>query len=131
MSVPYRTKTHFRDGRACYTVQSDGCWIWTGSTNGRGYPHMSFQGRTVYAHRHYYTVLVGPIPAGLHLDHLCRRRACVNPEHLEPVTQAENIRRGANTKLHADQVRSIRRAAGCGVHQCVLAAICKVDSSTI
>jgi hypothetical protein len=49
-----------------------------------------------------------PIPAGLHLDHLCRVRDCVNPEHLEPVTNAENLRRGDGTKLTDEDVAAIR-----------------------
>lgn len=71
------------------------CWEWTGSrTNGYGYTtHCGTRGRV---HRIVWTLLVGPIPAGMQLDHLCRNRACCNPDHLEPVTQQENIRRGAN-----------------------------------
>lgn len=73
----------------------DGCWHWTGSINGAGYGRF---GRGQYgsriAHRLTYLALVGPIPDGLTLDHLCRVRHCVNPDHLDPVTHAENMRRG-------------------------------------
>ena len=69
------------------------CWEWTGS-NDRGYGMFRLDGRTVRAHRWAWETLVGPIPRGLHLDHLCRNPPCVNPDHLEPVTQPENIRRG-------------------------------------
>lgn len=68
------------------------CWIWTAS---QGYGHFNAAGRRwVYAHRFAYAAWVGPIPAGLILDHLCRTRACCNPAHLEPVSTRENILRG-------------------------------------
>ena len=70
------------------------CWLWTASKDGRGYGRFRFGGRTQYAHRIAYEWLVGPIPGGLGIDHLCRVHNCVNPAHLEPVTQRENILRG-------------------------------------
>lgn len=73
------------------------CWLWTGAPNASGYGTLRLSGgtrRTVTAHRYAYELRVGPIPDGLTLDHLCRVRACVRPDHLEPVTNKENALRG-------------------------------------
>ena len=70
------------------------CWLWIGSCNHKGYGVFRVAGRLVKAHRFAYELLVGPIPDGLTLDHLCRVRRCVNPAHLESVTNYENILRG-------------------------------------
>jgi hypothetical protein len=71
---------------------NSGCWLWTGATgNPGGYGNVGFQGSTRGAHRVVYELLVGPVPDGLVLDHLCRNRPCVNPDHLRPVTQLENV----------------------------------------
>lgn len=83
------------------------CWVWVGAISSSGYGSFWYGGRCLLAHRHIYEQLRVPIPVGLTLDHLCRNRWCVNPDHLEPVTQTENIRRGPATKLTADQVREI------------------------
>jgi hypothetical protein len=71
------------------------CWEWTSARTPSGYARVKRQGRDSQAHRVAYEVHVGPIPDGLELDHLCRNRGCVRPDHLEPVTHAENMRRGA------------------------------------
>lgn len=70
------------------------CWNWTGYRNRGGYGRYMHQKRMQLAHRVSYELLVGPVPDGLVIDHLCRNPSCVNPDHLEPVTNAENIRRG-------------------------------------
>jgi hypothetical protein len=73
----------------------DGCWLWCASVTNRGYGRFRTKAQgEVFAHRFSYEIHVGPIPEGLHLDHLCRVRRCVNPEHLEPVTCRENLLRG-------------------------------------
>lgn len=74
-------------------VAESGCWIWTGALTLGGYGHTWEGGRYAYAHRVAYRAVKGAIPPALTLDHLCRVRACVNPDHLEPVTHRENILR--------------------------------------
>ena len=77
------------------------CWLWTGAKIPYGYGRL-FSGsrtpagspKTVAVHRFAYELLVGPIPDGLTIDHLCKNPSCVNPEHLEVVTLTENLRRG-------------------------------------
>lgn len=73
--------------------QDDGCWTWTGRCNKYGYGVHQVRRHTKTAHRLVFEALVGPIPLGLHLDHLCRVRHRVNPAHLEPVTPGDNNRR--------------------------------------
>ncbi|GAA3948015.1 HNH endonuclease signature motif containing protein [Microbacterium soli] len=80
----------------------DGCWIWAASLGGGGYGKFFFDGAYRSAHRWGWEALVGPIPTGLDLDHLCRNRRCVNPDHLEPVTHRENIRRGMQSRGRGD-----------------------------
>lgn len=72
----------------------NGCWTWLGGINPKGYGTIMINYKHYIAHRLVYEFLIGPIPEGLTLDHLCRNRAYVNPEHLEPVTNAENVLRG-------------------------------------
>lgn len=75
----------------------DGCWQWRGLIMPDGYGQVQMVGANArVAHRVAYEEVKGPIPAGLVLDHLCRNRSCVNPEHLEPVTHRENVLRGVN-----------------------------------
>lgn len=70
------------------------CWLWRGYLRRDGYGATSIKGANRYVHRVAYELLVGPIPEGLHIDHLCRVPACVNPLHLEAVTNHENVLRG-------------------------------------
>lgn len=73
---------------------NSGCWLWDASTSADGYGRVMLNGRVQNAHRVSYEIHVGPVPEGLVVDHLCRNRCCVNPDHLEPVTERENFRRG-------------------------------------
>lgn len=73
---------------------TSGCWHWRGAVQTRGYGSFGITRRqTILAHRFAYEALVGPIPEGLTIDHTCLNKLCVNPDHLEPVTLAENARR--------------------------------------
>jgi hypothetical protein len=91
------------------TKRADGCWEWQGAhdptgygitygdlADGRGY-------RKLYAHRAAYELYVGPVPKGYDIDHLCHVRGCCNPDHLEPVTRKENLRRGRVMKAHHER----------------------------
>lgn len=86
--------------------KSGECWLWTGWKQREGYGRVSTGGitssGTKLVHRIAYELEVGPVPEGLHLDHLCRTPACVKPEHLEPVTAAENARRGLHGVLRTE-----------------------------
>lgn len=76
-----------------YVIQENGCWDWV-ALDPEGYGRWSQRRGTKMAHRRIYELLRGPIPKGLTIDHLCRNRACCNPDHLEPVTFLENVMRG-------------------------------------
>lgn len=83
-------------------IEFGGCWMWIGARNSRGYGCVgNGKGGSELTHRGAYELLVGPIPEGLQIDHLCRVIECCNPEHLEPVTQLVNIQRGSRAmKTH-------------------------------
>jgi hypothetical protein len=82
------------------------CWIWIGRVTSEGYGTMSVRNRSTYVHRFSYELHVGPIPDGLHIDHLCRNPPCVNPAHLEAVTIRENTMRGDGPRLTRERGRS-------------------------
>lgn len=71
----------------------DGCWTWTGARQSSGYGQIGWDGKVYLAHRVSYALHIGPIPNGLCIDHLCRNRLCVRPEHLEAVTIRDNVAR--------------------------------------
>ena len=91
-------------------VLNNGCWEWTAHRNHDGYGRIGVGSRSdgtrrlVYLHRWVYEQMVGPVPDGLEIDHLCRNRACIRLEHLDVVTHRENMRRG----IQAQQTHCLR-----------------------
>jgi hypothetical protein len=105
-------------------VKTDSCWLWVGATSApKGYGAFTIpadgQWRNVLAHRFAYELLVGPIPVGLQIDHLCFVTNCVRPTHLEVVTPGVNKRRGTQRKTHCkrghpyDLASPLRRCVAC------------------
>jgi hypothetical protein len=96
--------TPLRDRFLAKTAQAEnGCWEWTGSRASNGYGMVGDSGKLRQVHRVAYEIFVGPIPAGMSIDHLCRNRRCVSAEHLEAVTTRENVLRGVG--LSAENAR--------------------------
>lgn len=85
---------------------SNGCMRWTARKSHDGYGTFKVAGRQWMAHRMSYVLSVGPIPEGLELDHLCRVRDCVTPDHLEPVTHGENVRRSDSPYFNGSYFRN-------------------------
>lgn len=89
--------------------KSADCWAWLASTNEDGYGRFTLAERQRGAHRVAYEWLVGPVPKGLVIDHLCKNRACVNPAHMQPVTNRENVLRGVSANaINAAKTHCIR-----------------------
>lgn len=108
------------------------CWVWQLHITKQGYGSSGDRGGRVRpAHLVVWEELRGPVPPGLTLDHLCRNRACVNPAHLEPVTNGENSRRGDNAKLYWPDVEVIRQRIARGELQRVIAADYGVGQTSI
>lgn len=115
-----------------YTVDPvTGCWLYDGFVSDKGYPGQvwGIDGKKAAAHVVFYERKHGPVPPGFQLDHLCRVRRCVNPDHLEPVPCAINVRRGLLAKLTAADVAIIRAAGGATTTE--LVAAFGVSPSTI
>ena len=85
--------------RVAKRLEVGDCWVWTGAIDKRsGYGRIQEDGRTAYVHRSVYEELVGLIPVGMHVDHMCTNRACCNPDHLDIVPPSLNAARGARAK---------------------------------
>jgi len=118
-----------------YTAEDCGyasaCWIWQGTLNADGYGEFSVSSKRKLAHRVIYERHRGAIPEGLDIDHLCKVHSCVNPDHLEAVTNKENIRRGEKTKLNAEKVRLIREMRATGLSGYKIAAAIGVGNAIV
>lgn len=103
------------------------CWLWNAGKNSWGYGYFKVDGKTKIIHRLVYELLKGSISDGLQIDHLCKIRNCVNPNHLEPVTPKENVRRssafgsiqqqgerGSNARLTSEQIKEVKRLYSTG-----------------
>jgi hypothetical protein len=88
-----RSISAFPDNMNRRILFTDDCWHWRGAVTSSGYGSVAYEGRLWSTHRLAYELLIGPIPDGLQIDHLCRNKVCCNPQHLEPVTAQENLRR--------------------------------------
>ncbi len=102
-------------------TNADGCWLWTGARMSQGYGNVLFKGRHHLAHRVAYELFIGPIPEGLHIDHLChqpsectggpgcKHRLCLNPQHLQAVTNRENASPARSSHPYAFRNGKCRR----------------------
>jgi hypothetical protein len=104
------------------------CWIWQRTKTkpnpkggAGGYGKTRYKGKEYLAHRLYYQEAKGPIPKGMQIDHLCKQRDCVNPDHLEAVTPMENTRRSGSAKLTMEQASEVWQLACAGVPQILIA----------
>ncbi len=101
---------YLRDGPhiPSYFVDVQGCWIWTRFTDRDGYARQGRKGEPCFVHRANYEAFNGTIPAGMTIDHLCRVRSCVNPDHMEAVTHKENVQRGESFSVeNASKTRCV------------------------
>ena len=105
---PYFGQHARRVPEVAYRVdEQTGCWVWAKSYGGNGYGFVRVAGQP-RAHRYVYEKAHGPVSPELDLDHLCRNRACVNPDHLEPVSRSENLRRGSRGKMNRASIFALR-----------------------
>lgn len=82
----------------------NGCLIWIGHVDTAGYPNIKFQGKNYLVHRSYYKIMVEDIQKHDTLDHLCRNKLCINPDHLQPVSRSENVKRMQISKFYETEI---------------------------
>jgi hypothetical protein len=127
-----RPRTTFERIKYKILKSDSGCWIWEGKIHQKtGYGDVCVNFKSTLAHRYVYECLVGEIPKGMQLDHLCKVRACVNPKHLEPVTATENVRRSSVTKLTLKDVNKIKELYSNNHSQSHIAKIYGIQQSSI
>ena len=87
--------------------RGDSCWLWTAAIGGHGYGEFKVNGQTVTAHRFAYEMAKGPVPEGLDVDHICRNKHCVNPDHLRASTRKQNMENLAREGRGRSGVRGV------------------------
>ena len=107
MSILYDNRLPKRFWDNIKVCENTRCWEWLGAKSPGGYGRFSWKGKCTVSHRVAYVALVGEVPKGLELDHLCRNRSCCNPQHLEPVSRSENVRRGDLVKVTLERHAAI------------------------
>lgn len=112
-------------------INKDGCWIWLLAKMPNGYGIVSVNRKNIMAHRFYYEKYKGLIPDGMQVDHLCRNRACVNPDHLQAVSQQVNIQRGISAKLNNNSILKIREMYRSGKKQMTIASIFNIGQDEV
>lgn len=123
---PFVHGHHRRKTGELYKVEDRGyktsCWIWLHAKSGEGYAETSKDYKTLLVHRLKYEAKYGPLSDDKELDHLCRQRACINPDHLELVPHKVNMQRGINAKITQKDADEIRELAGFGMtHESIAA----------
>ena len=124
----FRVKTRYVEEDRGYTTP---CWIWQLKIADNGYGHVTVGNTTKLAHRYYYEQYKGSIAARLSIDHLCRVRECVNPDHLEAVPLYVNQRRGSKILLSVELVEALREAHKCGVMPSTLETLTGIKRRTL
>jgi len=112
------------------SISKKGCWIWTGFCNARGYGVIRRNNKLIFAHRLSYLLMIGKVPKGLELDHLCRIKSCCNPKHLEAVTHRENVLRGDRMKRKSHCLRGHKRISS-NLYRNGECKACKLISSAL
>lgn len=126
---------HRRKSTVDYVVEDRGyttpCWIWQHSLQVKGYGQRRYNGAVRLAHQVAYEQAYGVIPDGKEVDHLCRQRSCVNPQHLEAVPHVVNLRRARRTRLNETNADAIRKAVASGESRKALAHRYGIAEQTI